>query len=1300
MTIQDDHAARDQEFADGIRSEFENGSDENVDSNVLAQDMRSILKLIATQIEDVDRRHTKVLGEVQERLQSMSEEASATRQQVPAAYAPAFERIQDGIQLLTGLVAESESGSARNAPGAGNQSGDQSPADTAPRSEPAAQTPIADAPSLDLTAQEATGVCPSPDAQSEDSDPFLNQQPEPLGHACDTDMSTDDMVITDNAADRWDFDDEDLTPAGTATDGDNFGSHSSKPASDASSDQALIGNQDDEALEDAAKDGDAPQAVVDTVEAKPTARAEPPVFASIPGNVDQDWSETDAEALTQVYEAVHEAYAAKPQAARQPEAGVSSQALFAAAPSVAEAPAAPVAAPSPVIETQPSQPCSKACISEIAPAIEQAWLEERFADIADKIQDALSEIRDDSALNDLSSRFGEFEQRLGSALEDVATRNDLEALKSAETQIDSMVGYFERVESQLGRIDNLEAQLEAIMDRVSDDHLMQLFAQNAPQSGDYEKIADAAAANAAQRFLTDFGGSTKGAGVEDLRDALTAFMEERRLHDNESAGMLDTIQQALIRVLDRVDVLEGAAPYPEMTAENDFGKPAAPAPQATYPGDLEQGFEPEADQQPAKPEAAIANAGFDTELDPEFDPEFDPVFEPEPAPAPQTGFDQGPASAHDFNSDSDLESDFAPTPSTVNEPAPAPSMEEGKSNLRPERRERDYSQTQLEYPAAVMGATASAAPETETETATETEAAMAPAAVFEDPIVPAGFPEEEGQRELVNPHAAAGDVPNTDDVPTRILTPESADLDTVPAQAYDDPSHQLPQANEDGDWQQKEEQPRGSAIDRLRQEFIQDAKRARERAAEQALADEQNAHSQETPGRKIKLPGLSKIGLKGLGGRKEAADPQITPELPGSTHAVDTDVTATATADTPKSRLSLPKSKLLVGAVIVLFATAGALLMMRDKTQTANVEPPAPIERQLQGSASGPELAGPEDNGPEVTGDHATNAPGPQGRLDGGRVYEGGFNYDVPAGSTKTSAMTLDGVAVAELDKAPDPRKLADARRHRALAKMSSDLGAAAAYATPASLMPDKSIQQAALGTDSSVASARKGNQLNLPPATVGPLSLRLAAAKGDPSAQFEVAARLAGGTGTKQNLKEAVRWYSRSAAQGFAQAHYRLGTLYERGLGVEKDLARSSLWYQRAAAKGNVKAMHNLAVVSAGSQAGGPDYKTAARWFGQAADYGLADSQFNMAVLFENGLGVEKDLKKAYLYYSLAAHQGDEQAVKRRDEVRAQLSPTVLSKVDSQIKNFRPKKSDKVVNDARAAGEDWKKRADHSYNR
>jgi localization factor PodJL len=275
-------------------------------------------------------------------------------------------------------------------------------------------------------------------------------------------------------------------------------------------------------------------------------------------------------------------------------------------------------------------------------------------------------------------------------------------------------------------------------------------------------------------------------------------------------------------------------------------------------------------------------------------------------------------------------------------------------------------------------------------------------------------------------------------------------------------------------------------------------------------------------------------------------------------------------------------------------------------------------------------------------------------------------------------------------------------------AALSSRLGNTAGHLSPADLMPEEvarmQVRPASLGSarepgDSSsvpatVEPGRTVSPLALPPATVGPLSLRIAAANGDPSAAFEVGARLAEGKGTDQNFRDALTWYQKSAAQGFAQAQYRLGTLYERGLGVKADMGRARLWYQRAAEQGNVKAMHNLAVLSAGRETGTPDYTSAAQWFTAAAEYGLADSQYNLAVLYENGLGVPKDDVQAFKWYALAAASGgDKEAARRRDAFLEAMVEPVRGQAERQVATFRSKRVVPLVNDARVAGEDWKKR-------
>lgn len=318
---------------------------------------------------------------------------------------------------------------------------------------------------------------------------------------------------------------------------------------------------------------------------------------------------------------------------------------------------------------------------------------------------------------------------------------------------------------------------------------------------------------------------------------------------------------------------------------------------------------------------------------------------------------------------------------------------------------------------------------------------------------------------------------------------------------------------------------------------------------------------------------------------------------------------------------------------------------------------------------------------------------------------------DLTVGSVDTPVY---GVAI-ETDNEATYSDVQNAKRQRAVARTSEKLGQIAVSNPPSeavALIPDSDASgvpdQAGNGQagNGQAGNGQAGNgltsiaksgfshtsPLDLPPATVGPLSLRLAAANGDPSAQFQVGSRLAEGKGNEQNFAEAAKWYQRAASLGFAQAQYRLGTLYERGLGLKPDPAKAREWYTKSAELGNVKAMHNLAVLSANQRGSSPDYETAAKWFGEAADRGLSDSQFNLAILYENGLGVTQDLKTAYKWLELATRGGDAETIKRRDILKGKLTAEDLAAAGTLVKTWKVKRVDPMINDARTAGEAWKK--------
>lgn len=202
-----------------------------------------------------------------------------------------------------------------------------------------------------------------------------------------------------------------------------------------------------------------------------------------------------------------------------------------------------------------------------------------------------------------------------------------------------------------------------------------------------------------------------------------------------------------------------------------------------------------------------------------------------------------------------------------------------------------------------------------------------------------------------------------------------------------------------------------------------------------------------------------------------------------------------------------------------------------------------------------------------------------------------------------------------------------------------------------------------------------------MPPLRIGPNSLRVAAARGNPAAQVEVASRFAKGSGVSKDLKKAAEWYGRAAAQGYAPGQYRLAAMFERGQGVKKDIEIARGWYRRAAELGNVRAMHNLAVLYTRNEGKGPNYTSARNWFYQASRYGLADSQFNLGVLYESGLGVKKNIAEAYKWFSLAARQGDVEAGKRREAVRPALPGRSLAAIEQSIRKWRAQKPPEEAN-------------------
>jgi localization factor PodJL len=838
------------------------------------------------------------------------------------------------------------------------------------------------------------------------------------------------------------------------------------------------------------------------------------------------WDEESADALLKIYES-GEAYFGSEQRAER---------------SAPRPRPRPVAAPAATRQraTAPNRPGAQAGC-----AIESGWLDQRFAEIAERIEQSLAQIRPDNALASLGRRFDDVESQITAVLSQTPTHADLDELRAASEQIEDIGHQLSQIRRQMarldlidahlgtltaqlsddrltrlinsgtqtgadrGRLDAIDAQLRMIAVQLSDERLSGLVSRSSAHEVNMEGVAAAAAERVAANMNTNEFRETHTRDLGEVRGMLESFIHERRHHDENSASMLETMQQAIVRVLDRIDTLE-----------------------------LAQQEQQEREQAPAAEMMATPAARTHT-----------PPAMPDLIPATARVFAEMPAEEQD-------QSDFLP--------------EETDDAAAMRIMDQD-----------------------------DEEPAQQPAADMLPPRVP-------------------------------VFTTASFDLDAAFSRSRD------AEAEAFG------ETAPARSMEVLRHDFIADAHRAKLKAAAKPDAE-------------------TKSDLRAGELSVDADDQPAKPRR--------------------RSIFSFRSPRVAMSLLVLLAAIPAAIFFM-PRTDTADVDT-APAVTVAPLSSEGSDAA-PEPVAPEAAPGNAPKPASPtrHGQGNNSNIYE---DARVPAGEGYSDIDTASLPGIMMQDGALDGRQLAQRQEQATMAQMSGRLGLAAAQVTPAAVMQDHVIRTQGAETASKVDA--------LPPATVGPFSLRMAAAKGDASAQFEVASRLAEGKGMEQNLAEAAVWYQRAASNGFAMAQFRLATLYERGMGVDKDLARARVWYERAAAQGNAKSMHNLAVLAAAASEEG-DYAGAARWFSAAAEYGLADSQYNLAVLYEAGMGVEKNSEVAYKWLVLAARSGDAEAMARRDSIGAKLTAAQRAAAEQSAAVWRAKPLAGLANDAHVAGQVWRNSA------
>ena len=100
-------------------------------------------------------------------------------------------------------------------------------------------------------------------------------------------------------------------------------------------------------------------------------------------------------------------------------------------------------------------------------------------------------------------------------------------------------------------------------------------------------------------------------------------------------------------------------------------------------------------------------------------------------------------------------------------------------------------------------------------------------------------------------------------------------------------------------------------------------------------------------------------------------------------------------------------------------------------------------------------------------------------------------------------------------------------------------------------------------------------------------------------------------------------------AEQGDVFSQFVLGYMYEYGLGVSQNS------------------------------------KEAVKWYGESARQGDISSQFVMGYLYENGKVITRDYVQAYMWFNLAAINGDKDAMKNRDALSRNMTPSQIEEAE-----------------------------------
>ena len=177
-------------------------------------------------------------------------------------------------------------------------------------------------------------------------------------------------------------------------------------------------------------------------------------------------------------------------------------------------------------------------------------LEQRFAAIADRLQQSLAGVRAPTSVAAMNDRLDRLEERFGSALMTVAQRSDVDGLRLMEAHIAELTTQFDTLRSQLDRLDAIDGTLRDLAARLDfQAGLQRPVVTDVALQDVIDTVSQRVAASMAAMQAAAAPQSEQR--LDGLEELLHRYMDERRRGEEATASALRTIEESLGSILDR-----------------------------------------------------------------------------------------------------------------------------------------------------------------------------------------------------------------------------------------------------------------------------------------------------------------------------------------------------------------------------------------------------------------------------------------------------------------------------------------------------------------------------------------------------------------------------------------------------------------------------------------------------------------------------------------------------------------------------------------------------------------------------